>query len=463
MNRQPETLSPTHEHAAIKRNAVPWPLLFVLLSTALVAARLFRLVNRYAVNILFWDQWDFSNATLFQQHSLWQMFRWQHGPHRQGVGAIVAWLIEPMFRWNSRGEAFLACTIFVLAALLALYLKKRLYGPVTYADVVIPLIFLTPLEYESLFGSTNLSHGPLPVLLLVIYCIGWTLPGVGARYVWVLITNFLLIYTGFGLFAGLITPVLLVLDYWTHKRRGAPGPTLVGSLAALAIAAGSLLSFFIGYKLDPAAACFKPFSEPLLQYLQYVDLMFVNFTGIKGTGIFATLLGGLILLWIGAALAATLTPMAATKEEGIAGNMVGATLFIFSLLFCANTALGRLCLGLLTAQSSRYVPYLIPAFLGIYFSCLASGHKNWKTLGTIGVFAIVMSAALPVRIGDRSMMAQYHNVKNNWRECYLQHHDIQQCDTLTGTKIYPWPESGHLKDKLDFLEEKKLNLYATKE
>jgi len=143
--------------------------------------------------------------------------------------------------------------------------------------------------------------------------------------------------------------------------------------------------------------------------------------------------------------------------------MVVAVLLIFSLLFCANTALGRLCLGLLTAQSSRYVPYLIPAFLGIYFSCLAARNRGLKRAGTIAFLAIAISAALPVRIGDRSMMAQYHNVKNNWRECYLQHHDIQQCDTLTGTKIYPWPESGHLKEKLDFLEEKKLNLYATRE
>ncbi|HZS28413.1 MAG TPA: hypothetical protein VFB76_14375 [Candidatus Angelobacter sp.] len=463
MNSKPEVLSPAHQRLSGNRPKAPWPLLFVLLSTTLVAARLFRLVNRYAVNILFWDQWDFSNATLFQKHSLWQMFRWQHGPHRQGVGAIVSWLIEPMFHWSSRAEAFLACAIFVLAALLALYLKNRLFGPITYADVVVPLIFLTPLEYESLFGSTNLSHGPLPILLLMIYCIGWTQPGVRVRYAWILITNFLLIYTGFGLFVGLITPVLLVLDYRINNRAGRPGPALAGSLAALLIAVASLLSFFIGYKLDPAAACFKPFSEPLLQYLRYMDLMFVNFTGIKGLGIFPALLGGLLLAWTTIALLIALTELLARREEADAAHMVSAVLLVFSLLFCANTALGRLCLGLLTAQSSRYVPYLIPAFLGIYFSCLGSRNRSLKTAGTIVFLAIAVSAALPVRIGDRSMMAQYHDVKNNWRECYLQHHDIGQCDALTGTKIYPWPESGHLKEKLDFLEEKKLNLYAARE
>jgi hypothetical protein len=463
MNTQPEVLPQTAEHKSARWHRAPWPLLFVLLTTALVGARLFRLVNRYAVNILFWDQWDFSNATLFQKHSLWQMFRWQHGPHRQGVGAIVSWLIEPMFHWNSRAEAFLACAIFVIAALLALYLKKRLYGAITYVDAVIPLLFLTPLEYESLFGSTNLSHGPLPILLLIIYCIGWLQPRILVRYAWILITNFLLIYTGFGFFIGVITPVLLVLDYYGHKRIAVDGPTAPVALAGLLIAVGSLLSFFFGYKLEPAAACFKPFSEPLTGYLHYVVLMFVNFAGVKGAGALATGLGGLILIWSGAALLAALRGTLAKKEGTQAQGMVGAALLIFSLLFCANTALGRLCLGLLTAQSSRYVPYLIPAFLGIYFFCLASSSKTVRLVGTSAVVVIAMSAALPVRIGDRSMMAQYQRVKGDWRQCYLQHHDIQQCDALTGTKIYPWPESGHLKEKLDFLEEKKLNLYATRE
>lgn len=463
MSAQSEVLSQKSAGGIAPPQRALWPLLFVLVTTGVVSARLFRLVNRYAVNIFFWDQWDFNNATLFQKHSFWEMFRWQHGPHRQGVGAVVSWLFEPMFHWNSRAEAFLACAIFVLAALLALYLKERLYGPVTYFDAVIPLIFLTPLEYETLFGTTNLAHGPLPILLLVIYCIGWTLSRPLTRYAWILVTNFLLIYTGFGIFIGLITPLLLVLDYWRHKRTGVPGPTAVVSLVAILIAVGSFFSFFIGYKFDPAAACFKPFSEPMMQYVHYAGLMFVNFTGIKGSGVIPTLIGSMILIWSGVALVAALAGILSRKEESAAQNLVGAALLIFSLLFCANTALGRLCMGLLTAQSSRYLPYLIPAFLGIYFSCLAYRSKSLKTVGTIIFLVIAVSAAVPVRIGDRSMMAQYHNVKDSWRSCYLQHHDIQQCDSLTGVKVYPSPEATHLKEKLDFLEEKKLNLYATRD
>src|SRR5215467_13690628 len=90
--------------------------------------RFFSLISNYAVNLFYWDQWDFDEANLFETHSVWQMFTWQHGPHRQGVGAVLAWLVEPFFRWNSRTESFLVGGIIAGAALLALLLKHRLYG-----------------------------------------------------------------------------------------------------------------------------------------------------------------------------------------------------------------------------------------------------------------------------------------------------------------------------------------------
>ena len=67
----------------------------VALVFAALAFRLFRLTAQYAVNIFFWDQWDFNDATLFEHHSPWQIFRFQHGSHRQGLGGLLAALVEP--------------------------------------------------------------------------------------------------------------------------------------------------------------------------------------------------------------------------------------------------------------------------------------------------------------------------------------------------------------------------------
>ena len=91
------------------------PLFVVLAFSALLASRLFWLLSRYAVNIFFSDQWDFNNSTLFEQHTFWQIFRWQHGPHRQGLGGVISKLLEPLFHWNSRSEAFLVGAIIAVA------------------------------------------------------------------------------------------------------------------------------------------------------------------------------------------------------------------------------------------------------------------------------------------------------------------------------------------------------------
>ena len=81
---QQKAISPTAsdlpERAWISSRAV-----FLLLAAAFagLATRMFFLISQYAVNIFYSDQWEFNDATLFQKHSLWQMFSWQHGPHRQ--------------------------------------------------------------------------------------------------------------------------------------------------------------------------------------------------------------------------------------------------------------------------------------------------------------------------------------------------------------------------------------------
>jgi hypothetical protein len=47
-----------------------WLPVIVVGAVALVLAeRLFLLVSRYAVNIFFSDQWEFSSATVFERHS----------------------------------------------------------------------------------------------------------------------------------------------------------------------------------------------------------------------------------------------------------------------------------------------------------------------------------------------------------------------------------------------------------
>jgi hypothetical protein len=52
-------------------------------------------------------------------------------------------------------------------------------------------------------------------------------------------------------------------------------------------------------------------------------------------------------------------------------------------------------------------------------------------------------------------------MKRDWRPCYLAHEDIQFCNQASRFRIYPWPETVGLKEKLAYLKQNALNLYAT--
>lgn len=431
-------------------------LLLVGLVFLLLADRFFGLISEYAVNIFFFDQWDFNDATLFQRHSLWQMFSWQHGPHRQGAGALLEWLAEPLFRWNSRTESFLVGGILVVAALCALALKRRLYGRISFSDVLIPLIFLSPLQYETLFVTANLAHGPLPLLFIVLYCLAWTCPHLLLRYGLVLTINFLTIYTGFGLFLGLLTPLLLAIDYWVNLRDTERGRIyfLVGLLLSLA----SFGSFFIGYKAQPAAACFASQLQSPSDYARYVALMFAPFFGARGINALPTAVGAAALCALLASLTSSARGLLRTRGARWIRHAATVILITYCFLFCMGTAYGRLCLGIGYAQSSRYVIYLNLGLLGLYFSLLTISNPIARTTLVV-IFGLSLSGAIAPGEGLRNEMAMWHNVKRGWKNCYLTLGDIGECNQYA--RVYPWePEKTHLQEKLDFLKTTRQNLFA---
>ncbi len=77
---------------------------------------------------------------------------------------------------------------------------------------------------------------------MVLYCLAWTIPSVPWRYVLVLGINFGLIYTGFGLFMGVITPVIFVADYLLNLRHLPRGKYYFACSVLVSLA--SFASFF---------------------------------------------------------------------------------------------------------------------------------------------------------------------------------------------------------------------------
>jgi hypothetical protein len=431
-----------------------WQSLFVTSLSVILAVRLFLQVSHFAVNLFFSDQWDFNNATLFEKHSVWEAFRWQHGPHRLGLGALLSKFLEPYFHWNSRGEAFLASTLVTIAAIFALYLKTRVWGPLSLSDIAIPVIFFTPAQYESLWVTPDFAHGPLPLLLIVLYCLALTCRRATTRYVLVLIINFLAIYTGFSLLIGFITPLWFMFEYYSKRMARQPANVV---LIPLVVSLASLGSFFISYKFLSAVDCFSPVPHSAIAYTNFLVLMLSHFFGGRHVGsIAAHLLGSIVL---GTMILVLIKTVRRLKDSNghAARDVVPAILVGFGLLFCALTAYGRACLGPIDSFASRYTEYVALGVLGLYFYSL--GEEKARVILRRSMLAMLLLGTVWTREGVAEM--QYaHDVKARWRSCYLKSEDIEKCDQVAGHWIYPSPRATHLKEKLEYLKQAKQNLYS---
>lgn len=98
-----------------------------------ITVRWFWMIDKYSVNVLFWDQWGFYSV-LFENGSLWDTFSHQHGPHRQGVGFVLARFIAELSSWDTRVESFAIGVLVLIGALLTLGLKKKLSGKIRAID-----------------------------------------------------------------------------------------------------------------------------------------------------------------------------------------------------------------------------------------------------------------------------------------------------------------------------------------
>lgn len=429
-----------------------WPAVVVISAALLLACRFFFFLWRNSVDVLFYDQWDFLGPLFLGDSSLWRLFSFQHGPHREGLGLIADKFLYALTRWNARAEAFLIGGCILAAMMLALWLKRRLFGRLEHSDVLIPIIFLTLAQFETLTGTPNAAYAGIPLLLIMLYAGALTLRSYVLRSALVLVINFFLIYTGFGVFMGIVTIGMFALDCYPCLRNKTEVALRVPAIGFL-IACLSMASFFMNYLFQPAVDCFEfPYHNPFA-YPWFMALMFSTFAGIKTPVVLATLLGLATLLL-------SIFVIAMHLREAVRVSPLQLTILVmlgFSLLFSFNTAIGRVCSALPnSAQQSRYATLLIPAFLAIYFHLLTlpSEAIRARLLVILGLMLV------PGHIHVPRMAGWFVDGKRAWAACYRQTENIAYCDASTGFKIYPDAERTQLKQKLDYLKDRRLNLFA---
>jgi hypothetical protein len=432
------------------------PMIAVALVAIGLGARLFWIIRKYSVNIFFMDQWDYLTLFFNHQSTIRHLFFWEHGPHREGVGLLPDKFLYPLFHWDARVDSYLIGGAIFVAMLLALRLKYLLFGSMSYSDVAIPVTFLTVAQHETLLSTPNPAHSGFPLLLIVLYCLALLAHTRSLQYGLVLLLNFLLINTGFGIFMAAVTIGFFLLEcYWSW--RGIKSVPFSKAFTALCLAIASLASFFFHYIFQSAAGCFELPHDNWLNYPQFMGVLLSAFVVPRPLTLSMRIivLGAGILLLMVAVLCWQIVHLLKSPAPEV--HLVGAALIGFSLLFAANNAVGRQCLGMEQAFSSRYCTLLIPAFLGMYFFLLSQSWFGMRNILLAVWVILLLPSSLMIPYADINW---YSAGKRQWADCYRQTGSIHYCDESTHFVLYPAPSLTHLQEKLDYLKQNHLTLFA---
>ncbi len=416
--------------------------------------RLLHFIHRNAVNLLFMDQWDFYGG-LFHSRGTWDLFRWQHGPHRMGLGLLIIRAVAAWSQWDARADAMAIGIVTVFSAGVALEIKRRLAGGLDYWDALIPMLFLTLRQWSIFLNVPDIAHGALPLLLVMVY--GWCLlvANPHVKYAAVLAINFVAIHTGFGFFLGVVTPLVIAVELAVRIRERRSGiPWL---WACFVIALVSLAFFFVGFQFHGTQSVRFARPQPV-RYAAFVLLMLSKLFTLRSPNSAALLVGLVVAIGLALTLRGALRSL---SSADLGPRLLLFTFVTFTIVFAVNCAVGRLHLGVAAGRIPRYVPSVIPGLFALYLAIRADRSEQRRQLCT-WVFAVLLTVTEVIGLAQErpAIAAVLHN-KTAWRACYLARHNIAACDDATGFRLHPNGEHTQLQWKLDYLEAHHLNLFKT--
>lgn len=434
------------------KSSNPQPLVFSI-TLVLLAANSW-LVLSFSTNLLFNDQWDFFTP-LFEGQGLDSMFFRQHGEHYEGVGLIVTSILYGHSGWDTRLDSASILFFLLLALSAAFFLNKLIFKKTGWHDIILPLLFLSSRNREAVLLSPNLSYSAMMLLLLTIYCLAWTIKPRYHRYFAVGVLNFLLMFSGYGLFIAPITLILLFLDGFRAIKKDKKRLEPLG-LPILAFAFSCIL-FIKNYALQYSAACFDILNLPAANYLKYVLRMLggaFNIT-VENSGSITYLPAGITLTLL------IFTIVKSFKDIIKCGQDFDRIVFIltcFTACFIFATSIGRACLDL--PHSHRYFIYIVPGLLGLFFYMKKNLQGKLKPLFTITLIILLSLDTIHLFSDpDHDNIIVFQKSKAKWKKCYLSTENIQYCNNQTILKIHPNPDSVNMDKKMTWFKKNKLNLY----
>jgi hypothetical protein len=338
-------------------------------------------------------------------------------------------------------------------------LKRRLLGPLAAPDAAIPMITLTLCQYQTFLGATNPYYGSLPALIFC-YSITFTFKNCPAKYAAIVCLNFLIIFTGYGIFIGPVTIGILTVDCWHNRKSGRrlflPLSALIASVVVLAV-------FLARYDFNAPAWNVAGVGAKWLQYPVFMALMFARFVrpevGPPGLLSYIAAVFGLLIFLMSVALFCRHGWLVVRDGLDRKWSVVISVMTGYCLLFTLSAALGRTAMGLNGSQSSRYMSLMVVGFLSLYFHLTALKSSRAKRAMLAVFFVLLIPGHLPIGLGADHPASYYSVNKRNWKECYLKYEDVEKCDALPDLITDFDIGIAGAKWKLDYLKRKRVNLY----
>lgn len=425
----------------------------VVATFALGLARLARLVHLGAVNVLFGDQWDFL-LPVFRGEGAWAMFLQQHGPHRQGAGGWIQWLIYSVTDWDVRAEAWIGIVLLAIAAATAVGLAVRIRGRLAWWDAALVLIILSPLHWEMLLLAPNLAHSVLPLCLTLLLAHAWLTASAKLRLGLLATAGVLCTFTGFAFCASVAAVIVASASMLACRadRRAAGG--------IFAVIAAGLAVFFVGYHWAPAIPGWRFPVPDWWNYGTFGAYMEATLVGLREKTPLALLVGGACGL---ATLAVWTTSLWQIAHGGAnRRTLVAALLTGTSLVYIALTAVGRLPASVEAAFMWRYTTLTMTGALGvILFLAPWIETTAWVVGRRLAIAALCSFAViLWLNIGPEQRTATIAAAKRSWVQAYLKTHDLAQANALSEFWVYPpQPDAPHVAERLRWLEQRKLSFF----
>lgn len=393
----------------------------------LLAGRLMGMTWLMAVDVPFSDQWSILRGLDdgFQGHDVWDAFRWQHGPHRQGLSFAFVLPAYHFSGWSVRLDSLLAAAEQLLAGLLMLRLRRQLApGPWSLWDAILLLVVWGVCTFETVVVATNASHSIFPLLLLMLLANAWLWPLGAARLVALSLLILCLTFTGFGITAIPALVFVLLLQVWR-----CPG-TARGHALGLLVACGVSMALFLqDHVFVVAADGFETLRPNPLDYLHFVVAMFSHFLlMLHRVSRWILYPAGFVVLsgavWVAllavrrlAAPAVTSTDMPTRRRYEVCLVLIGC-----SLTFALLTAYGRVQLGLDAATASRYTALLMPALAGMVLLML--GHRQRFAPVLLALLVLFCVRLVPETRQAWLQSRYYASMKLCWVEQYRQGRDF---------------------------------------